>query len=233
MSHFVAFFLRPSSPLFANDQVSKFCQFYARWCCSAVHSSSTNETTSCSKEPACFWHSLAVCQHVSIFFADIWRESGQAELSGFSWQRTSHKNWSCGRQAEGGQQHQQVSFPESRSWIALQSWSKNRGTSVGIGVRWFWNDWGNDEQAVWIFSLVFPMSQAHFLICGVVDGTEEHSPQSSQGFSTIPLLTLDDSLSLEVEDAVHCGMFGRLTKRWPPSSDNPVFSFWLTVTYGA
>lgn len=151
MAHFVAFFLRPSSPLFANDQVSKFCQFYARWCCSAVHSSSTNETTGCSKEPACFWHSLAVCQHVSIFFADIWRESGQAELSGFSWQRTSHKNWSCRRQAEGGQQHQQVSFPESHSWIALQSWSKNRGTSVGIGVRWFWNDWGNDEQAVWIF----------------------------------------------------------------------------------
>lgn len=60
------------------------------------------------------------------------------------------------------------------------------------------------------FFLVFSMSQAHFLICGVVDGTEEHSPQSSQGFSTIPLLTLDDSLSLGVEDAVHCGMFGRL-----------------------
>lgn len=44
----------------------------------------------------------------------------------------------------------------------------------------------------------------------VVDGTEEHSPQSSQGFSTIPLLTLDDSLSLGVEDAVHCGMWDSL-----------------------
>lgn len=74
------------------------------------------------------------------------------------------------------------------------------------------------------FSLVFPMSQAHFLICGVVDGTEEHSPQSGQGFSTIPLLILDDSLSLEVEDAVHCGTFGRLPGIHSLRDDPPVLT---------
>lgn len=68
------------------------------------------------------------------------------------------------------------------------------------------------------------MSQAHFFICGVVDGTEEYSPQSSQGFSTIPLLTLDDSLSLGVEDAVHCGMFGRLPGIHSLRDDPPVLT---------